>query len=259
MTPDFAWLERVLWVGSIACELALIIRLWRQELHGVFRYFWWYLIADSAGSGLLFLISPRSTYYGLGYFGTEFAKLALLFLLVLNLCDVTLSRYPSIAIVGRRAVQIAFSIGVALSLLAAYLESSLPKGEFPLLFYAFVALRSGIVVLAVATVLVFLFLTWFPVRMSRNAIHFLTVFVLYLASKAALIFAFNSADEALRRYVSTAVLALAAGCTLAWLFGMRREGETVSAVVAKRNPEQEQVLISQLDAINASLLRIAGK
>jgi hypothetical protein len=45
-----------------------------------------------------------------------------------------------------------------------------------------------------------------------------------------------------------------------WLFGLNRQGETKSVVVGHQwNPSDERRLLSQLEAINASLLRSARK
>lgn len=258
--PGFQVLERALWIANAALECALIAWLWRQELHVPYRYFWFYLIVDVLLGALLYAVPARSNLYGHLYFSGEFAKLALLFGVVLDTCQMTLDRYPSIAAAGRKAVQASFAAAVTFSVAAVALESSLPKGDFPILFYLLVALRSGMVTLAVATILIFAFLSWFPVRMSRNSVRFLTVFLFYLGSKAAFLFALNYLGYDLRQIVSLAILGLAVVCIALWIAGLRREGEYVSTVVRQAlSPGREEVLVAQLDAINASLLRIAGK
>lgn len=260
MTPGFQALERALWIANAALEGALIAWLWRQKLHVSYRYFWFYLIFDLLFGVVLAAVPARSTLYGHLYFLAEFVKLGLLFGVVLDTCRMTLDRYPSIAAAGRKAVQASFAAAILLSTVAAGWESSLPKGDSPILFYLLVALRSGMVTLAVATILIFAFLSWFPVRMSQNSVRFLTVFLFYLGSKAAFLFALNYLGYDLRQIVSLSIFGLAAVCITLWLAGLRREGEYVSTVVRPAlGPGREEVLVAQLDAINASLLRIAGK
>lgn len=260
MTPGFQALERALWIANAALECALIAWLWRQKLHVSYRYFWFYLIFDLLFGAILSVVPARSTLYGHLYFTAEFTKLALLFGVVLDTCRMTLDRYPNIAAAGRKAVQASFAAAVLLSVAAAGFESNLPKGEFPVLFYFLVALRSGMVTLAVATILIFAFLSWFPVRMSQNSVRFLTLFLFYLGSKAAFLFALNYLGFDQRQIVSLSILGLAAVCLALWIVGLRRDGEYIRTVVRPvRNPGREDVLVAQLDAINASLLRIAGK
>ncbi len=258
--PGFQALERALWIANAALEGALIVWLWRQKLHVSYRYFWFYLIFDLLFGLVLSAVRPASNLYAVLYFTAEFAKLALLFAVVLETCRMTLDRYPSIAAAGRKAVQASFAAAILLSVVAAGFESSLPKGDFPILFYLLVALRSGMVTLAVATILIFAFLSWFPVRISQNSVRFLTIFLFYLGSKAAFLFALNYLGYDLRQIVSLSILGLAGVCIALWIASLRREGEYVSAVVRPaRNAGREEVLVAQLDAINASLLRIAGK
>ena len=259
MITDFAALERALWIANFVLECGLVAWLWRQGLYRAFRFFWLYLLVDAAVGIVIAFLPPRSDWYGNLYFAAEFSKLGLLFGVVLANWRATLERYPSIAALGRKAIQLSFGLAIVLSVLAASLEANLPKGEFPLLIYTLVTLRSGLFALAVATILSFLFLSWFPVRISRNSVRFLSIFVLYLASKAAFYFGLNYLGFETRRVFSDAILGLSSVCMLLWILGLRRDGEYVSAVVAVRNPQREQVLVAQLDAINASLSRIAGK
>jgi hypothetical protein len=48
-------------------------------------------------------------------------------------------------------------------------------------------------------------------------------------------------------------------CVLAWLFLLTREGEAARLKLPRFGEEREGLILSQLDAMNATLMKAAGK
>jgi len=102
-------------------------------------------------------------------------------------------------------------------------------------------------------------LVWYAVPLCRNVVvHAViyTVFFLSLTMGTLLysVFGMKNIDA-----LNTGLTAMSTACTLAWFFLLSRSGEEVRVKLPWIGPEQEERILSQLDSMNAALLRTARK
>ncbi|MEO7145482.1 MAG: hypothetical protein ABI165_18450, partial [Bryobacteraceae bacterium] len=71
MTSSLSLLERCLWGLSTVFTIALLVQLWREKLHVVYKYFFAYLIFDSLVTLSVAPLSPHSYAYGLIYIASK--------------------------------------------------------------------------------------------------------------------------------------------------------------------------------------------
>jgi hypothetical protein len=99
-------------------------------------------------------------------------------------------------------------------------------------------------------------LVWFPIRVRRNIVVYISGFLLFSASRSGGLLLSNLLPQSDTRLVSTVLLALTLGCLVIWIIGLQPEGELTTATPGyRRNPETMQRLNHQLDSINAALTR----
>jgi hypothetical protein len=114
-------------------------------------------------------------------------------------------------------------------------------------------------VLLLSLVAMLLFLLWFPVDVPRNTVIFSAGYLIFFAVKSLSLFFRYFSSEALP-FISVAIQVVTAFCYLYWLFLLTLAGETVPVRLGHRwKPQEQERLLGQLDAINATLLRSARR
>jgi hypothetical protein len=115
----------------------------------------------------------------------------------------------------------------------------------------------------IALLAILLFILWFPVAIPRNLVVFSVGLVIYLGSKTALLLArsyfsyFPHLPDNLPGLVSSLITAILAICFVTWAGLISRRGQQANVRVGHSWQAQEQErLIIQLEAMNATLLRV---
>jgi hypothetical protein len=106
-------------------------------------------------------------------------------------------------------------------------------------------------------IVILLWLTRYPIPLSRNVVvHSVAFSILFLSSTASVLLrtllGYNSI-----RYLDTFVLAIGAACIYIWLVFLTRKGEEVQVSLPIFGPEHEERLLTQLEALNKTLLRVS--
>jgi hypothetical protein len=103
------------------------------------------------------------------------------------------------------------------------------------------------------------FLLWFPVDVPRNLVVFSAGYLIYFAVRSLSLFMqYFSPDWV--PVISVAILVVSAGCCFYWLFFLSVAGETAKVRIGHSwKPQEQERLLVQLDAINATLLRSARR
>jgi hypothetical protein len=172
-------------------------------------------------------------------------------LVVLELCKVLLRGLPGITTVARRYVQWTLALAIGGSLLLLGVER-VPLGITGYFFTCERAIMSSLVFFVLAMML---FLFYYPVPLNRNVVSYSIGYAVYFLTKAAAIFLRNLAPTRYRE-ISTVLVGISTVCLIYWLFALSRRGETRVMVVGHQwSSEEEERLLSQLSAINASLGR----
>ena len=113
--------------------------------------------------------------------------------------------------------------------------------------------------LAIFIILILCFLSFFPVKLSRNVrVHALVFSIFFLSNTFVLLmrslFGMHLADE-----VNTILLGITAASVVAWLTLLRAAGEDSRRAPVPIGPEHESRLLAHLDSLNAALLRTSGR
>ena len=147
-----------------------------------------------------------------------------------------------------------FIAGV-LALSGIALDAAIPRGQYPAIHRFLTFERSMNFVILVYLLLISGLLLWFPIRVRRNIVVYISGFVLFSASRSFGLLLYNLCPQD-ARLISTVLLGLTLLCLLIWIVGIEPEGELVTATPGyRRNPETMQRLSDQLDSINAALTR----
>jgi len=110
--------------------------------------------------------------------------------------------------------------------------------------------------LVIFILLMLLFLSRFPVPLSRNVLVYATLYSLYFFSSSTYGLLRSVLGLKARHEVDLAFQGIAAACTVAWLFLLTPAGETAPAMRLRFSPEYERRALGKLDAINQTLLKI---
>jgi hypothetical protein len=255
-------LERLLWRGEIALLAVLVFRLAQTGLAR--HYIWFYaLLWVSLLQAVVvaaFKPNPNTDWYAEFYLLTQPLLWFLYIVTVLELYGAILREHPGIATLGRRTLMAGLVVAVAVSGLTLQADLQGPSTNARILVYYGVVERGIAFSLVVFLVIMLLFLARYPIPLKRNlAVHAIVYSVFFLSSALAL-FVMNVTGFEVRRMVSTALLAIADACLVAWLVLLRPAGEEQTVVLRQRlTPQDEVRLLEQLEALNASLSRSLRK
>ncbi len=115
--------------------------------------------------------------------------------------------------------------------------------------------RALVTSLLIFVLLLTAFLTYYPIPINRNLVVYSIGYAAYFAAKASVLLVVNISHAWYHQFGIAVVTASTLGM-LFWLVGLRREGEEKTLVIGHRwNRENQDQLLAQLKAINASLLR----
>jgi hypothetical protein len=257
---EMNWLygvERITWYLNLAATIALIFSLRWNGLYRVYRCLFAYLIADAAQTLIGLAVQSHVVLYGWTYVGGQLVKIVLAVFVVLELYRLALAAHPALARFGRRTVSYALAAAAAVAACGLLLGRSVApdsKSKFLYVMYSFE--RTMDTAMLVFLVIVIVYMTWFPVRLKRNAALYIGSFLIYFLSRSAGLLLLNSAPQ-LRRAMGIAMLGVGAVCLLAWLIALQQEGEETTTVIGHRwDPAAADRLTGQLEAINTRLLRL---
>ncbi|HML16079.1 MAG TPA: hypothetical protein VK419_03600 [Bryobacteraceae bacterium] len=263
MTP-LSPIELDVWYLNIAATIALLVRLSGSGLIRRYRWLGIYLLVDLTES-LLFLYflrihTPRAyRSYAETYMAGQGVKMILAVFVLLELYRLALVSQPAIARFGRQSVGYALAVAAAIAAVGLLLDRSAPKDQ-PLLLYRYYAVERTMDVWAlIFLVLITAFMLWFPVKLMRNVAYYLLGFIVYFSARSAGLLVMNLLTGRYTPLVNTAMLGISFCCLMFWAVGLRRENQDRTTVIGHRWDASAMLrLTRQLDAINASLLRLSG-
>jgi hypothetical protein len=113
--------------------------------------------------------------------------------------------------------------------------------------------------LAIFLILMLLLLNMYTVPLSRNVVLHVVIYTVYFLSGAMGMILRTFFGLKFVAATDAASLAAPCGCVLAWLFLLTPEGEEARVKLPWFGAEQEERILHQLDALNATLLKVARK
>lgn len=251
-------LGKMLQVLSLALSAALAARLFATSLYKRYPLFFWYFIFRVVNETWPLFIETNSARYAYIWASTEPFVLLFYILLVAELYRIVLDKYPGLYTVGRWAMYASISISVTISALSLLpkLAPAMPQ-RTRILAYLFMTERGIDTALVIFIIVLLLFLSRYPIKLSCNArVHAVVYCVFFLSSTLGLLmrglFGMRLADT-----LNTAMTATGATSVLAWLILLSPAGEGVRVAHDGGGSEQEKRLLTQLEVLNAILLRVS--
>jgi hypothetical protein len=228
-------------------------------LYRVYLWLFAYLAMDAAQTSLLLLFKAHRKLYSWTYVLSQPLKVALTVFVVLELYRVALAQWPALARFVRNKVGQLMAAAAAVALLFVMLDPSSRDGQSPVLHGINSFERTMDIGMLVFLIIICVFMTWFPIHMTRNGMLYIAGFVVYFLSRATGLLLTNLAPHFQDRF-DTAMLSVSFACLMIWLVALRHRGEEVTVVSGpRRDPARMQHLTERLDAMNARLAEIARR
>jgi hypothetical protein len=125
--------------------------------------------------------------------------------------------------------------------------------------YSFATERGVYFSLALFILLILLFLSRYPIRLSRNVLVHSALYSIYFLCGSLGILMRTIFGNRIRDEVNMFLTGMSSACVLAWFFLLTRRGEKSQTSLPLFGPEQERRALEQLEALNATLLKVSGK
>ena len=243
--------------------IAALVRLYCTGLHRHFRILFWFLTFNVLQSLVLLATDwfprPRSAYAWTWVLSEPFMWLFYV-LLGLNVYSLVLQDYKGLQTVGRWIFLTAVPLSIGASALTVLPAWNKPHGNAFLFYYT--TIDRGVMFSLVIFILVtLLLLSLYPIKLSRNIVMHAVVCTIFLISASMGYFIRNAGKDSPSLYhaVDFAHQVITVLCWSAWLLLLSPKGEETGMILHKWTPEQEERLVSQLTAINSSLMRATRK
>jgi hypothetical protein len=251
----FSVLKAVSLLGSIA----MVLHLFRTGLYSRYPIFFAFFIFRVPNTIWPFFLEVSAPRYQQVWILTEPIEFGFYVLMVVELYKLVLQKYKGLYTLGRWALSFSLAISVAFSAISLLprINPSMPQRS-KVMFYVLATERGIQTGLAIFIILILCFLSFFPVRLSRNVrIHALIFSIFFLSNTFVVLmrslFGLHMAGE-----VNTILLGINVVSIVVWLGFLRVAGEDSTAAPVPFGPEHESRLLVHLDSLNAALLRPSG-
>jgi hypothetical protein len=253
-----ATLAHLIQVVSFFGSVLVAFRLYTSGLYRQYPVFFAYFLFRIPDSIWPLLLSSRSNTYFYLWIATEPFTWIFQVLVVLELYRLILSKHRGLYTLGRWAMYVGVGVSVVLSILSLIpkFTPSIPQRSRVMGYY--LGAERGVTLgLAIFLVVMIFFLSRYPVPMSRNLMVHAGVFSIFFFSNYLAWLLRSVFGITVNVQVSLSVSAISAVCTFAWFFLLTAKGEEVPASLPSFGAEYEQRALEQLNALNATLLKIS--
>lgn len=252
------WLN---WVSfaDLAATLILIASLTFNGLHAVYRYFFAYLAADAIETSTALIFQQNHKLYAEIYFAGQALKMFLAVFVVLEIYRIALAGQPALARFGKRTVLYVLAAAAVIAAAGFWMDRGASSARPAVLreFASFERTMDAWMLVFLLMISVFIF--WFPVRMKRNGVLYISGFMVYFLARSVGLLLSNVAPKLIAQ-LDTTMLAAQLLCLVLWTLALQPAGERVVTVIGHRwDPTAADRLKDQLSAINAALLRLSGR
>jgi hypothetical protein len=181
-------------------------------------------------------------------------------LVVAELYRLILEKYHGLETMGRWAMYAATVVSVLISVLALlpHITPAMPQRS-RVLGYEFAVERGIDFSLVLFILLMVVFLSRFPIRLSRNVRVHAAIFSFYFLTAALGLLLHALWGKKLSGEVDLFLSGAWLLCVAGWLWLLNPAGEKVEAHLPVIGPGDEQRILLQLDTVNAALLRVSRK
>jgi hypothetical protein len=239
----------------------LSVRLYVTGLHHRYRVFFFYLIFATLRNGVVVSIGQQSNTYQKIFVLTEPLEWLFLVLVVLEIYALVLQDYRGLSTAGRWALITAVIIALlasGLSLMAPSQAMFIQRSH--LMRYYYVAERAVYFSLAVFLLSILSLLMQYPITLSRNIVVHSMVFSVYFLGNSLIYLLLSMRGKGSIPMVSWALSGITLAAVGAWLVLLNPAGELRKLRLRPQwMPGREEQLVSQLNHLNAALLRATRK
>ncbi len=242
--------------AEFAVSIALVVRLAVGGLMGRYWLFALYIVGNGSEVLVPALIPYNTNLYFRAFMGFEGLRMILTTLVILDLYSLVFKDLPGISRTAHKFIRYALLAAIAFSVALMSFEQvsrTLFQG-----FYVFD--RAITTSLLFFVLLITAFLTYFPVPLRRNIIFYTVGYAVFFLAKAAGFFLLTTSGFHWVITISVVLDGVSLACLVLWTWKLTPAGElqTVQFGFNWRREDEARVR-EQLEAINASLLRVAKK
>ena len=249
----------ILQIVSLLGAALLSLKLFHTGLWKRYPAFFWYFVFRVPDSVWPLLIDVRSNQYLHVWMLTEPIAWIFHIVVVFELYRLVLQDHKGIYTLGRWAMYGALVIAIPISILSLIPHFTVHTPDNSrYMGYEFATARGIDFSLALFLILILLFLSRYPINLSRNVVVHSALYTILFFSEAFGIFlrTFKIVEN---RTVNLILVGLSCACIVAWLVLLSPRGEEVQANFPAISPQREKNALRQLESLNATLLRVAGK
>jgi hypothetical protein len=235
-----------------------VVKLYRTGLYSRYRMFFLLFLFQIPNTIWPLFINYNSRSYQYFWTLTEPISWVLYVLVVLELYRLVLEKHRGLYSLGRWMMYVAIAVAVAISI-----ASLLPriKPTTPLysrtLGYFFAVQRGLYFSLVLFILLILVFLSRYPVHLSRNVLVHAALYSIYFLFGTLGVLLRTIFGNSIRDQVNLFLTGMSSICVFAWFFLLTRKGEESQTNIPLFGPEQERRALEQLEALNATLLKVS--
>ena len=249
-------LELVVLAGCGLTSIKLLYNGLYRRYRALFAYLLFRFFYTAA---LLFIFtSSKTAAYGWFWVLTEPVIWLFYVLMVIELYSLVLERHRGLYTLGRWVLYFGLAVSVLISGLALLPRLTGGTTQRSRLLPYFYAIERGLdFSLFLFLILILLWLTRYPVPLSRNVVvHSVAYSILFLSNTAGVLVR-TILGKDVNPYLDRFVLGIGAACILIWLVFLTPKGEEVRVSLPIFGPEHEQRILTQLEALNKTLLKVS--
>lgn len=251
---------KILEIISLLAAAALAFKLLATGLWKRYPIFFLYFVFRIPNTAWPLLIDVNSNTYEQLWMLTE--PIAWLFhiLVVAELYRLVLEGHKGIYTLGRWAMYGAIAIAIPLSVLSLIPHFTPRTTQISKYIGYEIATARGIdFALAIFLLLILLFLSRYPVNLSRNLVVHATLYTFFFFADALTLFLRTLFGIVANHATNLFLLGASCACVVAWLVFLSPHGEEVQAHFPIISPQREKSALRQLESLNATLLKVSGK
>lgn len=257
--PSHALVLFLEWVSLLGAGLTGL-KLISSGLYRRYRFFLVYLVSLVPYGICLLVLDVHSGSYQKFWTVTTPLFWLLYVLVVFELCGLILERHKGLYTLGRWAMYAGLAVAVSVSVLSLlpHITPATPQRS-RIMGYILATERGVDFSLALFILLILLFLTRYPVPLSRNVVIHSVVFSLFFLSNTLGILLYSVFGLHVNSEVNLFLMGICSACMVGWLVLLNAKGEEVRLRTMQFGRGDEERILFQLDSLNDTLLRASHK
>jgi hypothetical protein len=247
-------------VSSLLGAALTDVKLFRCGLQREYRVLFWFLIFYVLTSISYLVFDVNSQIYQKVWISTEPALWGFEVLLVRELYRLILRRHQGLLTLGRWAMLVSVAVAVIASTLSLLpkITPAMPQ-QSRIMGYVLAGERGVDLSLALCILLMLVFLSLYPVPLSRNVMVHAVVYSVFFLSNTLGVLLRVILGMRLKDQVDVFLMGISSLCMFAWFVFLSKEGEEIRVNLPWISADHEERLLEQLEALNATILRASRR